>query len=212
MAIPNFGGLQGNDPTALSGTSYMPNSVVMERTLSDTRSPSQVIFIQECLVKIAYCALRPMTFPSEKGTYYFWHDNFSVGKELYSSTHFEGGNFVYCDGHADFRQRLKLRSGDFGLTPAEDTQNSTSTNPYKSAFDGLLWSDLESNLNCLIDNIHLSADASLILISFALRISAFGFISLAAPTRLAVRRRWKSDVGGSFPHSSFTSKKPSRRP
>ena len=134
MAIRNFGGLEANDPTALSGTSYMPNAVIMERALSDTRSPSQVIFIQECLVKIAFCALRPMTFPSTPGTYYYWHDNQSVGKELYSSTHFQGGNLLYCDGHVQFRQRLKLRSGDFGLTPAEDTQNSTASNPYKSAF------------------------------------------------------------------------------
>ena len=134
MAISNFGGLVANNPTALSGTSYMPNSVVMERTLSDTRSPSQVIFIQECLVKIAFCALRPMTFPSTPGTFWYWHDNATVGKELYSSTHFQGGNFVYCDGHVEFRQRLKLRSGDFGLTPAEDTQNTIATNPYKPAF------------------------------------------------------------------------------
>jgi prepilin-type N-terminal cleavage/methylation domain-containing protein/prepilin-type processing-associated H-X9-DG protein len=134
MAIPNFEGLVANNPTALSGTSYLPNAVVLGRTLSDTRSPSQVIFIQECLVKIAFCALRPMVFPGDPGTYYYWHDNQSVSKELYSSTHFQGGNLLYCDGHVEFRQRLKLRSGDFGLTPAEDTQNSTASNPYKSAF------------------------------------------------------------------------------
>jgi len=134
MAIPNFGGLEANDPTALSGTSYMPNAVIMERTLSDIKSPSQVVFIQECLVKIAFCALRPMTFYSTPGTYYYWHDNFTVSKELYSSTHFQGGNLVFCDGHVEFRQRLKLRSGDFGLTPAEDTQNAVSGNAYKSAF------------------------------------------------------------------------------
>ena len=134
MAIRNFGGLEANDPTALSGTSYMPNAVVMERTLSDTRSPSQVIFIQECLVKIAFCALRPMTFAGDPATYFYWHDNQSTSKELYSSTHFQGGNFVYCDGHVEFRQRLKLRSGDFGLTPPEDTQNTLASIPYKSGF------------------------------------------------------------------------------
>src|SRR6476620_2876796 len=42
MAIKNFGGLEGNDPTKLSGTSYMPNAVVMERTLADIRVSSQV--------------------------------------------------------------------------------------------------------------------------------------------------------------------------
>ena len=136
MAIPNFGGLQGNDPTALSGTSYMPNAVVMEKTLSDIRAPSQVIFIQECLVKIALCALRPAyNFSGPPGTYTYWHDSITVGKELYSSTHFQGGNLLFCDGHAEFRQRLKLRSGDFGLKPADDTQiTGWSGNSYQSAF------------------------------------------------------------------------------
>src|SRR5436190_7988965 len=79
MAIRNFGGLEGNDPTALSGTSYMPNAVVMERNLSDMRNPSQVIFMQECLVKIAFCALRPAhAFYSQPGTYTYWHDNLTV--------------------------------------------------------------------------------------------------------------------------------------
>ena len=137
MAIPNFGGLQGNDPTALSGTSFMPNAVVMERNLSEFAAPSRLIFIQECLVKIAFCALRPAygpDFGGPPGTYTYWHDNLTVGKELYSSTHFQGGNFLFCDGHAEFRQRMKLRSGDFGLSPADDTQSKWSNDIYTPAF------------------------------------------------------------------------------
>ena len=137
MAIPNFGGLQGNDPTPLSGTSYMPNAVVMEKDLSAIRSPGQLIFIQECLVRISYCALRPAyasDFGGPPGTYTYWHDNLTVGKELYSSTHFQGGNFLFCDGHAEFRQRMKLRSGDFGLSPANDTQTKLANDIYAPAF------------------------------------------------------------------------------
>jgi len=136
-AIPNFGGLQGNDPTPLSGTSFMPNAVVMEKSLSTFKSPSQLIFIQECLVKISYCALRPaygLEFGAPSGTYTYWHDNLSVGKELYSSTHFQGGNFLFCDGHAEFRQRMKLRSGDFGLDPADDNQTKPANKIYKPSF------------------------------------------------------------------------------
>src|SRR6266498_1240507 len=62
-AIPNFGGLEGNDPTPLSGTSYMPNAAVMERSMSTFKSPSRLIFIQECLVQISFCALRPAYGP-----------------------------------------------------------------------------------------------------------------------------------------------------
>ena len=138
-AIPNWGGLVGNNPTALSGTSFMPNAVVMEKNLSAFKSPSQLIFIQECLVRISFCALRPAygpDFGGPSGTYTYWHDNLTVGKELYSSTHFQGqgGNFLFCDGHAEFRQRLKLRSGDFGLSPANDTQTKQANDIYTPAF------------------------------------------------------------------------------
>ena len=77
----------------------------------------------------------PDNFSGPPGTYTYWHDSITVGKELYSSTHFQGGNLLFCDGHAEFRQRLKLRSGDFGLKPADDTQiTGWSGNSYQSAF------------------------------------------------------------------------------
>jgi prepilin-type N-terminal cleavage/methylation domain-containing protein/prepilin-type processing-associated H-X9-DG protein len=137
MAIRGFGGLEGNDPTPLSGTSYMPNAVVMEKNLSATRAPGQLIFIQECLVRISFCPLRPAyasDFGGPAGTYTYWHDNLTVGKGLYSSTHFQGGNLLFCDGHAEFRQRMKLRNGDFGLSPATDTQSKQANDIYTPAF------------------------------------------------------------------------------
>jgi prepilin-type processing-associated H-X9-DG protein len=133
VARPGTGILVGNNPTALSGTSYMPNAAVMEQKMAGIRSPSQLIFIQECTVQICYCALRPACGPDfggAPGTYTYWHDNLSTGTELYSSTHFQGGNLLFCDGHAEFRQRAKLRSGDFGLNPANDTQSAQSNFPY----------------------------------------------------------------------------------
>jgi len=112
---------------------------VMEKSLSAFKSPSQLIFIQECLVKISFCALRPADgaeFGVPPGYYTYWHDNLTVGKELYSSTHFQGqgGNLLFCDGHAEFRQRMKLRSGDFGLNPANDTQTKQANDVYTAAF------------------------------------------------------------------------------
>jgi prepilin-type N-terminal cleavage/methylation domain-containing protein/prepilin-type processing-associated H-X9-DG protein len=137
MAIPGTGDLVGNNPTSLSGTSFMPNAVVMEKTMANIKNPSGLIFIQESSVQIAFCALRPAYAPDfggTAGTYTYWHDSVSTGKELYSSTHFQGGNFVFCDGHTEFRQRTKLRSGDFGLTPASDTQSAQSNTSYFPSF------------------------------------------------------------------------------
>jgi prepilin-type N-terminal cleavage/methylation domain-containing protein/prepilin-type processing-associated H-X9-DG protein len=136
-ALPGTGILAGNNPTALSGTSFMPNAVVMEKTLSALKNPSELIFIQESSVRISYCALRPgdgPTFGGAARSYTFWHDNLSIGKELYSSTHFQGGNLLFCDGHAQFRKRTRLRSKDFGLSPPDDTQSAQSNAPYTASF------------------------------------------------------------------------------
>ena len=136
-SLPGTGILAGNNPTTNSGTSFMPNAVVMERKLANIKNPSQVIFIQESSVQISFCALRPAfgpEFGGRPGSYTYWHDNLSVGLELYSSIHFQGGNLLFCDGHAEFRKRLQLRSGDFGLNPANDTQSTQANIPYTSAF------------------------------------------------------------------------------
>ena len=136
-ALPGTGILLGNNPTALSGTSFMPNAAVMEKKLSAIKNPSRLVFIQESSVQISYCALRPgdgPTFGGPAGTYTYWHDNLSTGTELYSSTHFQGGNLLFCDGHAEFRKRTKLRSQDFGLNPANDTQSTQSNVPYTASF------------------------------------------------------------------------------
>ena len=64
----------------------------------------------------------------------YWHDNLSIGKELYANTHIQGGNFTFCDGHAEFRKKTNLRSGDFGLNPANDTQSAQSNISYQPSF------------------------------------------------------------------------------
>ena len=129
----NWGGLRGNNPTALSGTSYMPNSVVMEKPLSAFKNPSELIFIQECLVRISFCALRPgdgPTFGNPVGTYTYWHDNLTLGTELYGNTHNQSGNLLHTDGHTEFRHRLKLRSRHFGLAPGDESQTNFASNAY----------------------------------------------------------------------------------
>ena len=105
--------------------------------MANIKNPSGLIFIQESMVQIAFCALRPgdaADFGGTAGTFTYWHDSISISKELYSSTHFQGGNFVFCDGHAEFKQRTKLRSSDFGLTPANDSQSAQSNASYYPAF------------------------------------------------------------------------------
>jgi len=141
-AIPNFGGLEGNNPTALSGTSFMPNAVVMEKSLSTFKSPSRLIFIQECLVQISFCALRPAYGPDFGGPAELipiGMINLTVNKELYSSTHFQGqgGNFLFCDGHAEFRQRMNCAAGISGLILPMTLKPSRPTISIRPHFDSV---------------------------------------------------------------------------
>jgi prepilin-type N-terminal cleavage/methylation domain-containing protein/prepilin-type processing-associated H-X9-DG protein len=133
VAVPGTGILFGNDPTPLSATSYMPNAVVMEKKMSSLRSPSLLVFMQECFVQICFCALRPADasdFGGTEGSYTYWHDDLTIGTELYSVVHSKGGNLLFCDGHVEYRLGTKLRSGDFGLSPGTDTQSAPSNSSY----------------------------------------------------------------------------------
>lgn len=130
-------------PTELSASSYFPNAVVMERSSGSAPNPSETIFIQECIWVISYTALRPgVAADFQLGSandYTYWHDNLTTGKELYSTVHNDGGNFVMIDGHAEFRKASLLRAKHFGLVngssgKAEDTQKASSSAVYKSVF------------------------------------------------------------------------------
>ena len=127
---------------ATSATSYMPNAVVMELSLSQVSKPSEVVFIQESIRLVHVSALRPLVgddFGLCSGQYTYWHNSIRPGQDWYSMVHSMGGNFVFTDGHADFRKAASLRAKDFGLTDgvsgrAEDTQKSSDSLCYKRSF------------------------------------------------------------------------------
>ncbi|MBI3852371.1 MAG: DUF1559 domain-containing protein [Verrucomicrobia bacterium] len=133
----------GSDATAASATSYLPNAVVMELSLAQVSKPSEVIFIQETIRLVSYTALRPAVgndFGLCQGQYTYWHVNLKPGVDWYSMVHAQGGNFVFTDGHAEFRKAINLRAKHFGLADgtsgkAEDTQKASDTACYKSAFN-----------------------------------------------------------------------------
>jgi len=133
----------GIAPTALSGTSYLPNAVLMELPATRVTNPSQVIAIQESSWLVSFTALRPAVATDfglgAAGDFTYWHDGSSVQRELYSNLHNNGANHAFVDGHAEYRRAPDLRAWHFGLAngaggKAEDTQKASSTALYKSAF------------------------------------------------------------------------------
>lgn len=130
-------------PTALSGTSYLPNSAVMELSTTRVPNPSQITTVQESSWLISYTALRPAVAEDfglgGASDYTYWHDGASASTEIYSILHHNGANHAFLDGHAEYRRAADLRAWQFGLAngstgKADDTQRASSTAVYKCAF------------------------------------------------------------------------------
>lgn len=125
-------------PTERSSNSYYGNGVVMGRSTQSVPSPSSLIIIQETYNRHHAAGLRPWKIDPEAdpadAEFLWWHDNISRPYELYTSIHNQGGNLLYCDGHADYRKGVTLRSAEFGLAPGEDTQKENPTKRYRGAF------------------------------------------------------------------------------
>ena len=129
----------GSDATALSATSYLPNAVVMEKSLAAIPQPSEVAVNQETIRLVSFTALRPAwgnDFGLCSGQYTYWHVNLKPGVDWYSDIHNHGGNLTYADGHAAFQKAALLRAKTFGLLDgssgkAEDTNRASDTACYK---------------------------------------------------------------------------------
>ena len=126
-------------PTATSATSYLPNGVLLRRRLPSMPSSSSLILIQEWEFLGNYAQDKPRwLYPYiASDVYDFWH-NYAAGfgEVQCASPHSDnrGGNVVYADSHAEFRLNLTLRSGEFGLVPADHDQSALSYFQYTSAF------------------------------------------------------------------------------
>jgi prepilin-type N-terminal cleavage/methylation domain-containing protein/prepilin-type processing-associated H-X9-DG protein len=119
---------------AAAENSYQGNAVVL--SLQGTRlaripNPADIIFCQENFFNWPTIWNRPYQAKLNPPTFQYWHlvdcrPQFAGAPllpdgcvEQYNSRHFAGGNIVYADGHAKYKNFRTVRSGDFGLVPDE---------------------------------------------------------------------------------------------
>jgi len=138
-------------PSRVSCTGYLVNSVVMGRRVAAIPNPGAIIAIQEGWSLSNHLWVQPEPNNRSKAalegreytTYQEWHMFASQGdhsswftkerREQTANVHNKGGNFVFCDGHADYRKYWDRDSGDYGLVdiltkksvPYEPTREST---------------------------------------------------------------------------------------
>jgi len=132
VLIPYLGGKLNNSPTKVyacpslpvsstfattpaSDTAIHANQVVLDRKLSSIKKPSSVVLFQEGRARSALFLTEPERFATDSGTYTQWHTYIAGVGEYMSNAHDQGGNLIYCDGHAAYSKYKKLSSLDFGL-------------------------------------------------------------------------------------------------
>ncbi|MHC4118837.1 MAG: type II secretion system protein [Planctomycetota bacterium] len=138
-------------PSRVSSTGYLVNSVVMGRQVASIPGPGRIFAIQEGWSLSNHLWVQPepnnrsaaALEGRESTRYQEWHMFASQSdhsswftrerREQTSNVHNEGGNFVFSDGHADYRKYWDRESGDYGLVdpltktsvPYEPTREST---------------------------------------------------------------------------------------
>lgn len=106
-----------------SDASYYENGVATGLAQSAMRRPAELVLTHEAPLRTNSWAQRPTARSSSfctganAGKYAYWHYTPS-GVTQYDIQHFNGANFLFCDGHVKFRRVTTLTNGDFGLAPA----------------------------------------------------------------------------------------------
>lgn len=133
----------GYDPVGDNDASYMPNEAVLGRPLSRIKNSSDIIFLQELKLRGNIAFARPFMHPADR-RYRHWHFNGASNdtkKEYYFYHHDKGGNFVFVDGHAEYRKAADVRAKDFGLrgfngSSGEDDFTKRDDLVYEAMFEG----------------------------------------------------------------------------
>ena len=107
-------------PTTISSTVIIPSELVMNKGLSKVRSPARTVVMQEHYVLMSQTWYEP---EGDGNNYTQWHtwtassanEWSGTPREHYNNLHQQGGNLIFCDGHAEYRQNKKTSSLDFGL-------------------------------------------------------------------------------------------------
>jgi len=127
-----------------SDTNYEGNGVVLSNTgkaIAAIPSVASTIFVQEYKERIGILLNRPLNSTCADTTEYsYWHqgDGTAAG-ESEGNLHFEGGNYLFVDGHVKWRKLGGVKASDFGLAngtsgAAADTVTAPAANCYAAAF------------------------------------------------------------------------------
>ncbi len=110
-------------PSPNSSTAMLVSQLVLNKGVSKIRIPVRTTVIQESFALFNAVWYEPEVVDVKTDTYTQWHTwttssaNEWLGKprEYYNNLHDEGGNLIFCDGHAQYKRNKNTSSMDFGL-------------------------------------------------------------------------------------------------
>jgi len=107
-------------PTAISSTAMIISELVLAKGMTKLKNPARTVVVQE-----NYCLMNPVWYEPEGSGNEFtqWHtwtassssEWSGTPREHYNNLHEQGGNLIWCDGHAEYRKNTRTSSLDFGL-------------------------------------------------------------------------------------------------
>lgn len=138
-SAPNVtSGRPGNQAvTALSRSSYLGNGVVMGRSVAVIPNPADIVYLQELFDARGMTFLRPRSANAARTDYRWWYFPRPGRVDVwnYTALHFNGGNVLFCDGHAKHLPTKYMRSSIFGLSPDKGIEPGSAYNqPWRPVF------------------------------------------------------------------------------
>jgi prepilin-type N-terminal cleavage/methylation domain-containing protein/prepilin-type processing-associated H-X9-DG protein len=110
----------GYQPTPISSTALIVSQLVLEKGMSKMKNPSRTVVVQENYVLMSAYWYEPEGAGNEWTQWHTFTGSSSsewsgTPREHYNNLHEQGGNLIWCDGHAEYRKNVKTSSLDFGL-------------------------------------------------------------------------------------------------
>jgi prepilin-type N-terminal cleavage/methylation domain-containing protein/prepilin-type processing-associated H-X9-DG protein len=140
---PRIGSTNGAyDATTVAGggnTSYFQNGIVATRPLAVIPNPADIIFLQEYQFYGRTCQERPRRatagYANPSVAYTGTYTEFNANG--YSDRHMQGGNLMFCDGHAKWRKKVAIRFSDFGAGGTTASNGKLPTDTFSPTSDNV---------------------------------------------------------------------------
>ena len=121
-------------PTVFSRNNLIISQMVLNKGIEKVHIPSRTVFIQEHYVNMNLSGFEPEDWdrPNTADAYTQWHTwtasdssewSGPPGREHYSNLHQQGGNLIWCDGHAEYKRNKQTSSLDWGLVDTKGNES-----------------------------------------------------------------------------------------